>query len=298
MSTTAYSRQGGDHSNHALVQERSAMKMVATLLGLNIETFVEEVPGTDIAIKQLLSTSGPGTTIVIATPSALSAKPNFMIDLASQFLAKGVRLVVADQPSHRFDIEGLRANLAPLNALQAKVEELEARLQEQEIEHNKEFSDYQAVLEKTLMDGLAARGVSLSHLLRPTSQIDTASVAPRPDQGRELKKWRDELGYSQDFAGQLVSPPLPKSAISKLEANGSSEPRYGEYQAELQVAYILKQTERKKLAQGINPRPDVGAQARSKALQKRMVEGSSPAVQQEGIIGEAASAALLHNVAS
>ena len=103
-----------------------------------------------------------------------------MIDIASQFLGKGVRLICANAPGGQLPLETIRASLEPLTALENEVEHLKAILAARDADHAKEFEEYQASLEAQMLDHLATRGITLGALLRPNTKPGDNDAVKRP----------------------------------------------------------------------------------------------------------------------
>jgi hypothetical protein len=86
------------------------------------------------------------------------------------------------------------------------------------------------------MQSLSTRGISISQLA--TGQNVKEDIGS-PSKARELRELRQNLGFSQEQAGALVTtyfdqPALTKAAISKLETSGSGA-HYANYLAALQA---------------------------------------------------------------
>lgn len=209
----------------------------------------------DTVIKDfLLKNAKPGDVIAVAKPSCIHPDPSQLIEIAGQFLAKGINLLVADQPAGKLDLQVLRSLSEPLSAMQAHIDALQKELQEKAAEHQKEFSTFQKGLEKQVGKYLADRGITLAHLLKPERNIEGGSPVPRPEQGSKVRELREKLHLNQSEAGALVTPPLDKAAVSRIESQGSGAPRYSDLSVALDIEYVLKNEEAKQRARGVNPR--------------------------------------------
>jgi transcriptional regulator with XRE-family HTH domain len=254
MSVYIYTRAD---SSHQTDQQASACKAILNLHGLAVSKggYRQEIgfANGDEVISRLIA-HGKGDTIAVASPSRLHPNPLRLIELASQALANGVNLLVADQPSGRLDLNLLRSLTEPLTAQQNRIEALQKELQEKDAEHQREYVEFQNALEAQVASYLAARGVTLAHLLKPQGPIEGTSPVARPDEGRRVRELREQLHLSQTEAGALVNgPALDKSAVSRIETQGSGAPRYADLSSALEVEAILKSHEAKQRAKGINP---------------------------------------------
>lgn len=255
MATYIYTRA---ETAHQTDQQVKSCKAILSLHGLKaddggIKQEIGHAAGSTV-IDFLVDHCRAGDTVAVTKPSVLYPEPLRLIEIAGQLYGKGINLLVADQPGGRLDLNVLRSIVEPLKAQQAKIDKLQDQLQQIELEHEKEFDEYQKGLEKQISAYLAARGITLSHLLRPAGPIEGTSPVPRPDQGRRVRELREQLHLSQTEAGKLVDPVLDKSAVSRIETQGGGAPGYADLSSALEVEAILKSHEAKQRAKGINPR--------------------------------------------
>lgn len=257
MSVFIYTRAETAHQTENQVK---SAKAILALHGLKVDDGgikqeIGHAAGSTV-IEYLVDHCKAGDTVAVTKPSVLYPEPLRLIEIAGQLYGKGINLLVADQPGGRLDLNVLRSIVEPLKAQQAKIDKLQDQLQQIELEHQKEFDEYQRGLEKQISAYLAARGITLSHLLRPAGPIEGTSPVPRPDQGRRIRELREQLHLSQTDAGKLVDPPMDKSAVSRCETVGGAAPRYDDLSAAIEVEAILKSHEAKQKARGINPNPE------------------------------------------
>lgn len=242
-SVIAYRRPDGrGANNHSMQEMAETIRLIAKLQGLSISTsgwHDEQSADSTNTIDHLVNATKPGDTIIIPSITAFSHMPSKAIEIASKFIAKGVRIVAADAPGGNLDLQGLRANLIPMAVLERKVEELQAELAAKDAEHEAEFDQFQAALEAKTIEFLGSRGITLTHLLRTTGDLSNTSIVARPFEGKQLKQAREALGYTQAEIAAMLDPPVDKSVISKIEAEGSAHLRYEDYKTELMVAEIL-----------------------------------------------------------
>lgn len=297
MTVYAYRRPSGARNSPGdFEHQQEAIRAICKLQNLTISNgcWKEEVgPETEIATAYLLGEGGAksGDVVVFATPSVLHPNPIRALDIASQLVGKGVRLVVASGPGGNLDLAGLRANLQPLEAQQKIIEDLKAQLAEAEQEHQKDFAEYQKALEAQTMKLLKDRGVTLAQLLKPSASLDTGeSDIQRPDEGKRLRSLREGLGFSGEFAGKLLDPPIDKSAVSKIEAFGSGAARYEDYRSALLIEQGLKHAREIKRSQGIADA--VKRPQKAEQVIKKAVADASAGVWQPEVEVDAKSVAL------
>lgn len=252
-----YLRSKGDKLD--IDAQTASIKLVLQLNGYAVGTgnWKSEVTynGDTVIRDHLLKNAKPGDVIAVAKPSCIHPEPLQLIDIASQFMAKGAVLLVASAPGGHLDLQVLRSLSEPLFAMQSRIDDLTRELQEQAAEHAAEFSQFQTALETQIASYLQERGVTLAHLLKPKGDIEGGSPVARPDEGRKVRDLREKLHLSQSEAGALVEPSLDKAAVSRCESLGSAAPRYSEYSVALDVEYVLKNEEAKQRARGVNPNP-------------------------------------------
>ena len=255
MATYIYTRA---ETAHQTDQQVKSCKAILSLHGLKaddggIKQEIGHAAGSTV-IDYLVEHLKMGDTLAVSKPSVIHPDPLRLIEIAGRLYGKGINLLVADQPSGRLDLNVLRSLLEPLQAQKNRIEQLQDQLQQIELEHQKEFAEYQRGLEAQISAYLAARGITLAHLLKPAGPIEGTSPVARPDQGRRVRELREQLHLSQTEAGALVDPALDKSAVSRIETQGSGAPRYADLSGALEVEVILKDIDAKKRAKGLNPR--------------------------------------------
>jgi hypothetical protein len=237
----AYTRSS---STHDLEAQSKTIRLAASLYGHNIDNGGwknEPLASSDNQITHLLETASPGTTLIIANPYVLSAKPSLALSKAREAIGRGINLVIASEAGGVPNLAALNAVLAPIEILEARIAELEGELSRKDSELAEEMDNFQRAIEEKTIELLAQRGITFGHLLRPTGKLEATSLVAKPNEGRALKALREDLKYSQADVGALVDPPVDKSVVSRAETNGSQEPRYMDILEALQMAAIQQE---------------------------------------------------------
>ncbi|WP_457301572.1 hypothetical protein [Phyllobacterium sp. P5_D12] len=247
----AYTRSSAAHE---MENQSKTLRLAAQLYGHIIDRWHNEpLSSNDNLIDHLLEVTSPGTTLIIANPYVLSAKPSLALSKAREAIGKGLNLVIASEAGGVPNLASLTAVLAPIESLEARIAELEGELSRKDQELAEEMDAFQKAIEEQTVAALAARGISLGALLRqPTGTLKPGDTVARPDQGRALKALRERLSFSQSDVSALLDPPVDKSVISRIEAEGSAHARYEDYELALQTETVRREQLDRKAKRGVN----------------------------------------------
>lgn len=206
-------------------RQQQAARAIAGQFGLVIDSaqgggYVTVQAHTDATgmLADLVVRLGVGDTLVVADIGALGPTPSAIIATASELVAKGVRLLVAELGGE-LNLPTLRTYAKAFQPLEIELVKARTDLAKERAEHARELDDTMREYDRAVVETLMQRGISISMLAGGKSAADIK----RPSRGVELRELRQALGMTQEEAGKLLTPALSKPTVSRMETEGRGE---------------------------------------------------------------------------